>query len=131
MHQLEINTTEKVQFVEITNKIQKIVSNENLKEGICTVYIPHTTAAVTINENADADVTTDMIKEINKMVPFADNYRHFEGNSAAHIKSSMIGVSETLFIENGNLKLGRWQGIYFCEFDGPRKRKIWIKINHF
>jgi secondary thiamine-phosphate synthase enzyme len=128
MQEIEISTTEQVQFVDITDKIQKVVSAEKIKDGICNIFTPHTTAAVTINENADPDVSTDMIKEINKIVPFNDNYRHFEGNSAAHIKSSMIGASETIIVENGKLKLGRWQGIYFCEFDGPRRRKVWIKV---
>ena len=127
MFEIEINTTEQVQFVDITQKIENAVNNEKAKNGICTVFVPHTTAAVTINENADPDVSTDMIKEINKIVPFSDHYRHFEGNSAAHIKSSMIGASETIIIESGKLKLGRWQGIYLCEFDGPRRRKVWIK----
>ena len=128
MYEIEISTTDQVQFIDITQKIKEALDEEEIKNGICIVFVPHTTAAVTINENADPDVSTDMIKEINKIVPFSDNYRHFEGNSAAHLKSSMIGVSETVIIKNGDLKLGRWQGIYFCEFDGPRKRKIWIKI---
>lgn len=128
MYEIEINTTDQVQFIDITQKIREALDEKEIKNGICTVFVPHTTAAVTINENADPDVSTDMIKEINKIVPFSDNYRHFEGNSAAHLKSSIIGVSETVIIEDGDLKLGRWQGIYFCEFDGPRKRKIWIKI---
>ena len=127
MYEIEISTTEQVQFIDITQKIKEALDEEEIKNGICIVFVPHTTAAVTINENADPDVSTDMIKEINKIVPFSDNYRHFEGNSAAHLKSSMVGVSETVIIKNGDLKLGRWQGIYFCEFDGPRKRKIWIK----
>jgi secondary thiamine-phosphate synthase enzyme len=127
MYEIEISTTDQVQFIDITQKIKEALDEEEIKNGICIVFVPHTTAAVTINENADPDVSTDMIKEINKIVPFSDNYRHFEGNSAAHLKSSMIGVSETVIIKNGDLKLGRWQGIYFCEFDGPRKRKIWIK----
>ncbi|MCK5033549.1 MAG: secondary thiamine-phosphate synthase enzyme YjbQ [Calditrichia bacterium] len=127
MYEIEISTTDQVQFIDITQKIKEALDEEEIKNGICIVFVPHTTAAVTINENADPDVSTDMIKEINKIVPFSDNYRHFEGNSAAHLKSSMVGVSETVIIEEGNLKLGRWQGIYFCEFDGPRKRKIWIK----
>lgn len=127
MHEIEINTTEQVQFVDITQKIENAINNEQIENGICTIFVPHTTAAVTINENADPDVSADMIKEINKIVPFSDKYRHFEGNSAAHIKSSMIGASETIIIENGKLKLGRWQGIYLCEFDGPRRRKVWIK----
>ena len=128
MTEIEVSTTEQVQFVDITNKIQSVVATEKVKEGICVIYVPHTTAAVTINENADPDVAADMIKEINKIVPFSDHYRHFEGNSAAHIKSSMIGASETVIIENSRLKLGRWQGIYFCEFDGPRRRKVWINV---
>ena len=128
MYEIEINTTDQVQFIDITQKVREALDEKEIKNGICTVFVPHTTAAVTINENADPDVSTDMIKEINKIVPFSDNYRHFEGNSAAHLKSSIIGVSETVIIEDGDLKLGRWQGIYFCEFDGPRKRKIWIKI---
>jgi len=128
MHKIEVNTTEQVQFVDITDKIQSVVNSEKVNDGICLIYVPHTTAAVTINENADPDVSTDMIKEINKIVPFSDNYRHFEGNSSAHIKSSMIGASETVIVENGRLKLGRWQGIYFCEFDGPRRRKVWIYV---
>jgi secondary thiamine-phosphate synthase enzyme len=129
MHEIEVSTTEQVQFVDITEKVQTAVKSSKIKDGRCIVFVPHTTAAVTINENADPDVSTDMIKEINKIVPFSDNYRHFEGNSAAHIKSSMIGVSELMLIENGRLKLGRWQGLYFCEFDGPRRRKIWVKIS--
>jgi secondary thiamine-phosphate synthase enzyme len=128
MYEIEISTTEQVQFVDITHKIQNIVNEHGINDGICIVFIPHTTAAVTINENADPDVSADMVKEINKIIPFSDNYRHFEGNSAAHIKSSVIGASELVVIENGSLKLGRWQGIYFCEFDGPRKRNVWVKI---
>ncbi len=128
MQEIEISTTEQVQFVDITEKIQSILSSEKVHDGICTIYVPHTTGAVTINENADPDVSADMIKEITKIVPFSDNYRHFEGNSAAHIKSSMIGASETVIVENGRMKLGRWQGIYFCEFDGPRRRRVWIKV---
>jgi secondary thiamine-phosphate synthase enzyme len=129
MQEIEVITTEQVQFLDITDKINSIVKNAKIKNGHCVIFVPHTTAAITINENADPDVSNDMIKEINKIVPFSDNYRHFEGNSAAHIKSSMIGVSEIVIIENGRLKLGRWQGIYFCEFDGPRRRKVWITIS--
>ena len=128
MQEIEVSTTDQVQFEDITDKIQSVVDSEKIKNGLCVIYVPHTTAAVTINENADPDVSADMIKEINRIIPFSDNYRHFEGNSAAHIKSSMIGVSETVIVENGRLKLGRWQGIYFCEFDGPRRRKVWIKV---
>jgi len=128
MQEIEVSTTEQVQFIDITDKVQVIVNSEKNENGICTIFIPHTTAAVTINENADPDVSADMIKEINKIIPFQDNYLHFEGNSAAHIKSSLIGASETVIIENGRMKLGRWQGVYFCEFDGPRRRKVWINV---
>ncbi len=128
MHEFIVGTNDRVQFVDITSQVQHIVDSDEIKDGLCTVFCPHTTAAITINENADPDVTLDISKELNKIVPFSDNYRHFEGNSAAHIKASMIGASETIIIENGKLLLGRWQGIYFCEFDGPRKRKTWIKL---
>ena len=127
--QFSIRTQSRIDFIDITREISKIVNESKVRDGVCYVFIPHTTASITINENADPDVSTDMIKEINKIVPFSDNYRHFEGNSAAHIKSSMIGASEIVIIENGKLKLGRWQGIYFCEFDGPRRRKVWITIS--
>lgn len=128
LKKIEIITNNQTEFIEITNNINKIIKENNIVDGICTIFIPHTTAAVTINENADPDVKHDMIKELNKIVPFEDNYRHFEGNAAAHIKSSIMGFSESIIIDNGSLVLGTWQGIYFCEFDGPRKRKIIIKI---
>lgn len=131
MQIIEIGTNDRIQFIDITNKVQKYVDENKIKDGVCVVFIPHTTAAVTINENADPDVTTDMVKELNKIVPFSDNYRHFEGNSAAHIKSSIIGASETVIVKDGKLQLGTWQGIYFCEFDGPRKRKAWLKMLAF
>ena len=114
--------------MDITKRIQEIVSGSGIQDGICFIFIPHTTGAVTINENADPDVKTDMLKEMNKIVPFSDNYKHFEGNSAAHIKSSILGFSESVFFENGKLQLGTWQGIYFCEFDGPRRREVWLKL---
>jgi secondary thiamine-phosphate synthase enzyme len=115
-------------MIDITRKVQDIVKESGVENGICTVFIPHTTAAVTINENADPDVIRDFMMEINKLVPMSDGYRHSEGNSAAHIKASMIGFSETLIIENKRLVLGTWQGIYFMEFDGPRIRKVYVKI---
>ena len=99
-----------------------------MTEGVCIVFIPHTTAAVTINENADPSVIEDMAMAMNKIVPFEDRYRHLEGNSPAHIKSSLVGCSQTVFVESGKLVLGTWQGIFFCEFDGPRSRKVHVKI---
>ena len=99
-----------------------------MKSGICHVFTPHTTAAITINENADPDVPKDIIMKLDKIIPLNDNYRHIEGNSAAHIKSSLVGASEMVIIENGNLVLGTWQSIFFCEFDGPRTRKVLVKL---
>ncbi|AZO96581.1 secondary thiamine-phosphate synthase enzyme YjbQ [Halocella sp. SP3-1] len=128
IEEVKIRTKNHVEFIDITTIVRDIVSKDEVNDGIVVIYVPHTTAAVTINENADPDVVKDMTKEINEIVPFDDDYFHLEGNSAAHIKGSLIGSSETIIIENGALVLGRWQGIYFCEFDGPRKRKLYIKI---
>lgn len=125
---LDVITKQHTEMQDITRLIQKAVSDSGVKDGICTVFVPHTTAAVTINENADPDVVKDFTKEINKIVPWEDGYLHMEGNSAAHLKSSMIGFSEQIIIDNGRLVLGTWQGIYFCEYDGPRHRKVYIKI---
>ncbi len=126
--QFTIRTTKQMQFVDITQQIRQIVHNSKVKEGLCNIFIPHTTAAVTINENADPDVVDDMLMELNKIIPLSDNYKHREGNSAAHIKSTLVGASETIHINEGRIKLGTWQGIYFCEFDGPRSRQVWVKI---
>lgn len=125
---LDIITNAHTEMKDITRLIRKAVTDSGVKDGICTVFVPHTTAAVTINENADPDVVRDFTKEINKIVPWEDGYYHAEGNSAAHLKSSMIGFSEQLIIDKGRLVLGTWQGIYFCEFDGPRHRKLYLKI---
>lgn len=125
---LEIRTNKHSEMKDITRQVQQVVTGSGVKEGICTVFIPHTTAAVTINENADPDVVRDFTMEIGKIVPWEDGYHHFEGNSAAHLKSSMMGFSEQIIIEDGRLVLGTWQGIYFCEYDGPRSRKVIVKI---
>ena len=125
---LNVNTTKHTQMLDITDMVQKAVTESGVESGVCTVFIPHTTAAVTINENADPDVVRDFTTEINKIVPWEDGYHHMEGNSAAHLKSSMIGFSEQIIIDKGRLVLGTWQGIYFCEYDGPRYRKVYIKI---
>ena len=126
--QMNIRTSKHTQMINITGTVQKAVTESGVKSGICTVFIPHTTAAVTINENADPDVVRDFTMEINKIVPWEDGYQHMEGNSAAHLKASMIGFSELVIIDEGRLVLGTWQGIYFCEFDGPRSRKLYLKI---
>ncbi|OQA91840.1 MAG: hypothetical protein BWY26_00678 [Elusimicrobia bacterium ADurb.Bin231] len=126
---IEIDTKKNVEFIDITERIQEIVFLKKQTTGQCFITVPHTTAGITINENADPDVVSDIIAYLDRSVPSNDTrYKHSEGNSAAHIKSSLMGTSLSVIIENGNLKLGTWQGIYFCEFDGPRKRKIWIKI---
>ncbi len=128
LKEIIIESHEKMQFIELTSKINNILKRSNINDGVCLVYTPHTTAGITINENADPDVVSDMIVQLNKIVPFRDNYNHLEGNSAAHIKSSIIGNSKNIIISNGKLLLGTWQGVYFTEFDGPRKRKVLIKL---
>ena len=125
---LKIETREHTEMKDITDDVQRIVTESGIKDGICMVYVPHTTAAVTINENADPDVKRDFIMEIDKIVPWKDGYRHAEGNSAAHLKSSMIGASEMIIVRGGKLVLGTWQGIHFCEFDGPRWRRAYVKL---
>jgi len=115
-------------MVDITDKVRTLLRESKIKSGICYVFVPHTTAAVTINENADPDVIKDIIRTLDKLIPLNDHYRHIEGNAAAHVKSSLLGASQTVFIENGDLVLGTWQSIFFCEFDGPRTRKVFIKL---
>jgi len=115
-------------MIDITREIQNRVKESGVLSGLCVIFIPHTTAGITINENADPDVVKDFLMETNKIVPVSDGYHHREGNSAAHIKASMMGFSQTLIIENGRFLLGTWQGIYFMEFDGPRIRKVYVKI---
>jgi secondary thiamine-phosphate synthase enzyme len=124
----QVKTTTQTEFIDITHLVQEAVQKAGLREGICIIFIPHTTAAVTINENADPSVIQDMVMELNKIVPFKDQYRHLEGNSPAHIKASLVGCSEIILVESGKLFLGTWQGIFFCEFDGPRNRKVHVKI---
>ncbi|MGM0438528.1 MAG: secondary thiamine-phosphate synthase enzyme YjbQ [Bacillota bacterium] len=124
----KVKTNSQVELVDITERVRKLVKDQSINSGILVINIPHTTAGVTINENADPSVREDIVNELNKVIPFQDNYNHLEGNSAAHIKSSIIGSDQTIIIENGKLQLGRWQGIFFCEFDGPRNRKMNFKI---
>lgn len=129
MDTLSIKTQSRTSMIDITPQIREAVKTSGVKYGVCTVFVPHTTAGITINENADPDVVSDILKEINKIVPFDDNYSHMEGNSAAHIKASLFGFSQQIIINEGRLVLGTWQGIYFCEFDGPRNRNIHINIS--
>ena len=126
MEKFSLNTPEKG-FIDITGQVRKIVAAGNVQNGLCQIFVPHTTAGVTINENADPAVVTDMLAALGKMVPDLP-YRHTEGNSPAHVKSSLVGCSITVPISEGRLCLGTWQGIYFCEFDGPRTRKVWVQL---
>lgn len=128
IYTLDVNTSERTQMLDITPAVGRLVTQSGVIEGTCLLYVPHTTAGLTINENADPTVVADMLMELNKMVPFDDGYRHSEGNSAAHIKSSLVGVNLFLLVSGGKLQLGTWQGIYFCEFDGPRRRKVLVKV---
>jgi len=128
LKKINVKTGQRTQLINISGEIQKAVEEAGLEHGLVTVFVPHTTAAVTINENADPDVPRDILHEINKVIPFEDSYRHFEGNSAAHIKSSLVGAGETIIVENGRLQLGTWQGVFFCEFDGPRNRQVWVQV---
>lgn len=116
------------EMIEISDQVRSAVARSGIRNGLALVFTPHTTAAVTINENADPDVVTDMLHGLDRLVPLRDNYRHLEGNSAAHIKSSLIGAGETLIVADGTTVLGTWQGIYFCEFDGPRTRKVLVRV---
>ncbi len=125
---LSIKTNQKDQFIDITSKIQDLVSKANIKSGVVLIYVPHTTAAITVNENADPDVVIDVIKAMNDTFPNMKEYRHLEGNSPAHIKTSLFGVEKTIIIDDNKLVLGTWQGIYLCEFDGPRVRNVFVKI---
>ena len=125
---LAVKTDRHTQMKDITRLIQDEVRKSGITDGLCVVFTPHTTAAVTINENADPDVVRDLNMELGKIIPWEDGYHHIDGNSAAHLKSSLVGASEHIIIEDGRLLLGTWQGIYFCEYDGPRSRKVIVKI---
>ena len=128
MEQMAVKTHTQCEMVDITSDVERVVEKSRVKSGICYIFVPHTTAGVTINENADPDVVKDIIMELDKIVPLRDNYLHAEGNSAAHIKSSVVGCSRDVIIEEGRLQLGTWQSLFFCEFDGPRNRKVWVKV---
>jgi secondary thiamine-phosphate synthase enzyme len=123
-----ITTDKRNQLIDITHNVQKAIDDSGVKDGTVQIFVPHTTAAVTINENADPDVKSDMLAYLERLVPQDSDFRHSEGNSDAHIKSSLVGAHITALISSGRLVLGTWQGIYFCEFDGPRSRRILIKI---
>ncbi len=128
MKEISFRTNSQTEMIDITDLVQAAINEKKFENGICLVFTPHTTAAVTINENADPDVPSDINNALEKMLPRSVQFRHAEGNSPAHIKSSLVGVSEMVLVENGNLVLGIWQAIFFCEFDGPRQRKVIIKL---
>jgi secondary thiamine-phosphate synthase enzyme len=129
MESFEVRTSRRNEFVEITSQVRLAVGRSRLKRGMCVVYCPHTTAAITINENADPDVVHDMLAWLDKTIPKDQReFRHGEGNSDSHIKASLVGSSATVLVEGGDLVLGRWQGVYFCEFDGPRTRTVHVQV---
>ena len=128
IHKLDIKTHSQVEFQEITSRIREIVEASGVNSGVCHIFVPHTTAAILVNEHADPSVVGDIDAQLEIIAPQHKNYRHMEGNSPAHIKASLLGDSRTLFIEDGKLVLGTWQGIFFCEFDGPRNRSVLVKV---
>ncbi len=125
---LQVKSSQRSEMIDVTGQVQNVVSKSGIKDGICYLYVPHTTGAITINEGADPNVVVDILTTLDRLIPWRNNYRHMEGNAAAHIKTSLMGSSERIFIDNGKLVLGTWQRIFFCEFDGPRTRKLLIKI---
>lgn len=125
---IELKTGQKIEMIDITSRINQVIRSEGISKGLCCIYVPHTTAGITINENADPNVVKDILDELNRLVPIEGPYKHMEGNAAAHIKSSLVGASQTVIVEDGRLVLGTWQAVFFCEFDGPRTRKTLIKL---
>ena len=128
IYKIDIKTKSRVEFQEITSKVRDAIGESGVKSGVCYLHVPHTTAGVTVNEHADPSVAEDIAAQFDVMVPQHNRYRHLEGNSPAHIKASLMGSSEVLLVEDGKLVLGTWQGIFFCEFDGPRNRHLFLKI---
>ncbi|MFW6111424.1 MAG: secondary thiamine-phosphate synthase enzyme YjbQ [Candidatus Bipolaricaulota bacterium] len=126
MESFTIETSSREEVKDVTSKVKEIVKDGGVENGVCTLYVPHTTAAITINESADPDVARDIVDKLSELVPRDKGYRHREGNADSHIKSTLVGNSACVLIQNGNLQLGTWQGIFFAEFDGPRSRKIWM-----
>ena len=126
---INVKTDSRIDMVDITSSIQKDISKSGVKEGVCIIYVPHTTAGITINEGADPAVCKDIMAKLNEMVPPNAGYRHGEGNADSHIKASLIGSSVSVLVENGGLVLGTWQKIFFCEFDGPRSRRVYLKVD--
>jgi secondary thiamine-phosphate synthase enzyme len=128
MQAIRVKTTRRTELVDITNEVQRVVSALGVRLGTCFIYVPHTTAGVLINEHADPDVASDAEGAFDRLVPMNGPYRHSEGNSDSHVKSMLAGANQFVFVEEGKLALGRWQGIFFAEFDGPRERKVYVKV---
>lgn len=128
MEKISVRTSSRIELIDITERVQALVAKSKIKDGVCFIFCPHTTAGLTINENADPSVRRDIISALNKLVPANAGYAHSEGNADSHVKSSIFGSSLTVFVENGQLTFGTWQGVYFCEGDGPRSREVWIKV---
>ncbi len=128
IHRLEIATSSRAQMVDVTGEVQRAVSESGVQEGFCHIYVPHTTAGIAINENADPSVAQDILAVLEKMAPRGGSYRHLEGNADSHVKASIVGSSETVLIESGRLVLGTWQGLFLCEFDGARRRRLLVKV---
>jgi len=126
--QLTVISSDKTQLIDITSQIQDKIKTQGVENGLCVIFVPHTTAGITINENADPAVASDMLNVLNTVIPRDLDYKHAQGNSPAHVKATVVGASEAIIIENGKLDLGTWQGIYFCEFDGPRTRRVLVKL---
>lgn len=125
---MDIKTTVRTEMINITRDIERMLSDSNIKNGLCHIFVPHTTAGITINEGADPSVAEDIVSALKKLIPWEDGYRHLEGNSAAHIKTSLVGSSDIVAVEDGRLQLGTWQAVFFCEFDGPRTRKVQVRF---
>ena len=126
--EISVRSRSRTELLDITGRLNKMIQDGGVQDGLMLVFVPHTTAAVTINENADPSVQEDILSELDRIVPLNGSFRHTEGNSAAHVKCTLLGPSQTLLVKKGRLALGTWQGVYFCEFDGPRARKLWVKI---
>ena len=128
MKTIHVQTEDRSEMIDVTGQVREAIQAAEFRNGLCVLYVPHTTAGITINESADPSVRRDILTALNRMVPWNADYQHTEGNSAAHIKSSLMGASQSVIVENGQMVLGTWQGIFFCEFDGPRRRKLQIEF---
>ena len=128
LSRLSIRTHSQSELMDITPLVRDIVHKSKIESGVCYIFVPHTTAGITVNENADPSVKQDILSELDKLVPWRGDYTHLEGNAAAHIKASLLGSAEMIPVEDGDLVLGTWQGVFFAEFDGPRRREVWVKI---